>query len=306
MTQSKAVGRGLQERFRQSHGVLSRAELLALGVTREQVATRVARGEWEALAGRLVRSRAAPDGPEQRLEIALRRAGPSAIASYGSAAWLWNIGKPPERPVLTVGRTGPGRVLGADVHRPLGPVRRCERHGFACTDPLRTLVDLAGQLSAGRLDRLLDAAIASHLVSVAALQAEAGRLQSRGRHGPVALREALGRRGFTGAPEPSALERRLLFLLAGAGIVPLGVEVHAGDEGHFRLDVQLSERLFVEVDGYAYHWSPEQMAYDARRRNRLGMSGLRVLVYTWRDVIDDGNLVLGEIRRALTLEAEGR
>lgn len=306
MKQSSAVGRELQQRLRKSHGVVSRSELRALGITREQVATRVARGEWEALSGGLVRSRAAPDCPEQRLEVALRRAGPSALASHRSAAWLWGFAAAPERPVVTVGRSGPGRVLGAEVHRPAGPPRWCERHGFACTDPLRTLVDLAGQLDAGELDSLLDAAVASRLVSAAALDAEVGRLRGRGRHGPAALGEALSRRGFRGAPEPSALERRLLCLLAAAGIMPLGVEVRAGEESCFRLDVKLSERLFVEVDGFAFHWSPEQMGYDARRRNQLGMSGMRVLVYTWRDVVADGARVVAEIRRALALDAEGR
>ena len=295
----------LQARFRRHHGVVSRLELRAVGIDRAQVATRVERGEWEALPGGLVRSRAVPDCPEQRLEIALRRGGPSAVASHFSAAWLWGMTPAPDVPVLSVERCGPARVLGATVHRPAPPSpRRCERRGFACTDPLRTLVDLAGELGQADLDSLVDTAICSRLVSVPALEAEVGRLGGRGRHGPATLRAALRRRGFTGAPEPSALERRLLFLLASAGIVPLGVEVRAGSSGCYRLDVQLSERVFVEVDGFSFHWSPEQMAHDARRRNDLGMAGLLVLVYTWQDVVGEGSRIIGEVRRALALEAE--
>ncbi|MHB1931258.1 MAG: PDDEXK family nuclease, partial [Acidimicrobiales bacterium] len=60
--------------------------------------------------------------------------------------------------------------------------------------------------------------------------------------------------------------------------------------------------LFVEVDGYAYHHSPEQKANDERRRNRLRLDGNIVLVYTWRDVVGDGARVLNEIRRALATQ----
>ena len=40
--------------------------------------------------------------------------------------------------------------------------------------------------------------------------------------------------------------------------------------------------MFVEVDGYAYHWSPEQKRYDDARRNKLWLRGFTVLVYDWQ------------------------
>ena len=48
-----------------------------------------------------------------------------------------------------------------------------------------------------------------------------------------------------------------------------------------------------------YHNSPGQMAEDARRRNRLQLSGVQTLVYTWRDVVYDGHRVVAEVRNAL-------
>ncbi len=82
----------------------------------------------------------------------------------------------------------------------------------------------------------------------------------------------------------------------------MGVEVEAGPDGCYRIDFQLSPILFVEVDGYAYHHSPEQKAGDERRRNRLRLEGRMLLVYSWRDVVGDGARVVNEIRQALAAE----
>ncbi len=57
--------------------------------------------------------------------------------------------------------------------------------------------------------------------------------------------------------------------------------------------------LALEVDGYSYHQGAEQMAEDVRRRNRLHLSGTRVLVYTWRDIAYDGHRVVQEVRWAM-------
>jgi hypothetical protein len=42
------------------------------------------------------------------------------------------------------------------------------------------------------------------------------------------------------------------------------------------------------------------MTEDARRRNRLYLSGTQLLVYTWRDVVFDGHRVIAEVRQALS------
>jgi very-short-patch-repair endonuclease len=67
----------------------------------------------------------------------------------------------------------------------------------------------------------------------------------------------------------------------------------------YRLDIQLGGGLFVELDGYAYHWSPEQKRYDDARRNKLRLLGYDILVYDWETVTKDGNRMAREIRAAL-------
>ncbi|MHB1533756.1 MAG: hypothetical protein ACYC1D_03930 [Acidimicrobiales bacterium] len=122
------------------------------------------------------------------------------------------------------------------------------------------------------------------------------------------LRHALARRGLIGAPHPSELESRTLRLLERFGVVPIGAEVKVA-EGRYRVDVLIVPGLAVEVSGYVYHWSPEQLRSDAERHNRLVLEGIRLLVYTWRDITFDGERVGREIlaaKREMTSAALGR
>ena len=48
----------------------------------------------------------------------------------------------------------------------------------------------------------------------------------------------------------------------------------------------VAAKLVVEVDGYT-HWTPEQLAHDARRTNYLIERGWRVLRVTSADVYDN-------------------
>lgn len=91
----------------------------------------------------------------------------------------------------------------------------------------------------------------------------------------------------------------VVHLLAAAGIIPMATEVRDGPDGSYRVDVRLSESVYVEVDGYAYHSSPQQKRYDERRRNQLRLGGKQLLVYTWWDVVHDGGRVVAELSEAL-------
>ncbi|MHB8506647.1 MAG: hypothetical protein ACYDEN_13170 [Acidimicrobiales bacterium] len=293
----------VQRRLQAQHGVMSRKQLSALGVDETHVRTRVSRGEWESVGRLLIRASGAPPTPVQALWVASLAAGPDAVLSHLSAAWLWKLLPSPGRPSVTVPVGATTRIAGVTVHRSRSMCERIVlRGGLPCTDPMRTLEDLAGVLAPSELDELIDRGLSARLLTVETLEAHVAATKARGRSGTAKLRAALGRRGFVSAPASSVLESRFLRLLAGARIHPVGVEVQAGPEGRYRIDTQLTATLFVEVDGYAYHHSPEQKANDERRRNRLRLDGNIVLVYTWRDVVGDGARVLNEIRRALATQ----
>jgi very-short-patch-repair endonuclease len=210
---------------------------------------------------------------------------------------------PPEHPTITIPRSLSGRTLnglGGEVHRPKDwPAHVVTVRLIPCTDPLRTIVDMAGVTTPDELEEVLDRALAARLVTPAAVDAELTRVGQRGKPGTRSLRSALCWRIGAPSRQPSVLESMTLRLLLRAGIKPLATEVRAGPDLSYRVDVMLCAGLALEVDGYSYHQGAEQMAEDIRRRNRLHLSGTRVLVYTWRDIAYDGHRVVQEVRRAM-------
>ena len=294
--------RQVSARFRRQYGVAGRKELRGLGVSARQEQSKVSRGEWERPTPRVVRLAGSPRSPEQDLTIALLEMGPTAIASHQSAAWLWRLLPPPARHAVTVGLGTGWRPGSFDVHRLTGePPTPAMRGNIPATNPLRTLVDLAGVVTPDLLDEAVDRAVATKLVTVEGVEAELRRLSRKGRTGTGAMRQSLQRRGLNEGPHPSVLEARFHRLLRTGGITPVSVEVVTGPDGEYRIDCLLAGYVAVEVDGHAHHSTPEQKAYDERRRADIRMAGTFLLVYDWRAVTYEGRRVLAECHRALAL-----
>jgi very-short-patch-repair endonuclease len=299
--------RELGHRFRNQHGLITRQELRLLGVTASEERRRRAAGEWEVAGPGVLRLAGSPRTPEQGLLAACLACGATAVASHRSAAWMWGLlDQPPDRPAVTVARTGRTRVRRVEVHRPVDyPAHVVVVRRVPCTNPLRTLVDLAAVTPSGVLDSAVDRALAKRLLTVGAIDAELRRLARQGRAGVGTLRASLRRRGLIGAPHPSVLESRTLRLLRQHGIEPLACEVKMGPDGRYRVDVLVAPRVVMEVDGFAYHSDPEQVAEDKRRRTRLRLEGIVVLDYTWRDITFDFRRVARECLAARGLAARG-
>lgn len=293
------VERELSARMRGQYSLIGRKELRALGVDSRSEARRVAAGELIRMGRNVLRSSSSTPSGLQTLMAACIEAGPAAVASHRSAAWLWGIADEPSRHSVTVARAVNARVSWATVHRLVDVPSAVRRHGIACTSPLRTIVDLAAVVSGPEIDRSLDRALASRLVSVEGVVAEMERLSRPGRDGTGRLRAALDRRGLVAAPYPSVLESRVLRLLAVAGIVPIGAEIWTASDHRYRIDIMLAPRKLMEVDGFTHHHSPEQKTEDERRRNRLRLAGNFILVYTWYDVVYDGRRVVEEVTELL-------
>lgn len=267
----------------------------------------VEKGDWERPNPGVIRLVGAPRTPEQTLMAAVIEGGPSAIASHESAAWLWDLLPAPDRHAITVEHTvNKRRMAGATVHSTARPPAISFRRRIPCTNPMRTLVDLAAVCDRDRLDEAVDRAIARSLVTVGVIEAELDRLAVRGRRGIDALRRSLAERGMVGAPNPSVLESMVLRLLRRGGIEPAAVEVAAGPDRRYRIDTLLVDGVAMEVDGHAYHSTPEQKAYDEKRRAEIRMGGVFLLVYDWMSVKRDGRRVLAECHKAIARYGHGR
>ena len=299
----KVVLRELRARARAQHGLVTRSDLRLLGVTAAEARHQRATGEWEVAGPGVHRLAGSPRTPHQELLAACFACGPSGVASHQSAAWMWGLlDRCPDRHAVTVVRAGRTTLRRVDLHRPVDyPAQVVSLSNIPCTNPLRTLVDLAAVCHADTLDAAIDRALAKKLLTVEGIQAELRRLARRGRRGVAAVRSSLDRRGLIGAPHPSVLESRTLRLLRQHRIEPLACEVKLGPGGRYRVDIRLAARVLMEVDGFAYHADPEQVAEDKRRRTRLRLDGFIVLDYTWRDIVLDPRRVIRDSFEALAL-----
>ena len=170
--------------------------------------------------------------------------------------------------------------------------------GMACVDPVRALIEVAADAPVDGVDAIVDRALMSGLIPLSRLTAATGS----GRRGAARLRRSLVARGIEGAPAPSVLESRMARLLRGAGLPVAKAEIIAGPSGRYRLDYGYPQRrLAMEVHGYAWHHTPEQLARDLARHRKLVLDGWTVATYTWVDVTRHPGRVADEVRALLGL-----
>jgi hypothetical protein len=293
------------DRFRRQHGAIGRADALADGLSRSQIRRRVQSGAWiEPMPG-VYRHAAHPVTPEQQIMAALLSAGPGAVASHQAAAYLWGLlrwSEAERRAAVMVALPAHPRRYGFDIHRVAAVDWSRVRvwKGIECTDPLWTAVDLAGVAGGVLLDLAIDRGLASRLFDVSGLEAEVARRAGRGRPGVGRMRERLQLRGLIGAPHPSVLESRAIRFLRRYRLPLIRSEVAVGDRGDYRVDFCLMEQVMWEVDGYAWHFNPEQMARDNARRDAIRLAGIDLYVDTWQTLNRDQAGIARKLRAAVT------
>jgi hypothetical protein len=169
----------------------------------------------------------------------------------------------------------------------LGDVVR-QPDGLPVTSVARTLVDLAGVLTAHQLERTCHRAEVLRRSDAAHVDRLLATTRRRGARNLRAALATLTR--VDPAITRSELEERFLALVAEAGL-PRPV-VNAQVAGHEVDFVWPRQRLVVETDGAATHLTPTAFEEDRRRDAALQVAGFRVVRFTWRQITDDGPRVL--------------
>jgi very-short-patch-repair endonuclease len=259
--------------------VVTREQLVALGLTRHGIAHRVARGRLHPLSRGIYAGGRAEVTPQGRWMAAVLAAGGQGTAalSHSSAAALLKIGAE-RRDGIEVSRVAEGRIRvpGIVVHR--RPALRDGwwgvYDGIPVTSPVQTLIDLAPRLERGQMERAINEADRLGLVRTDDLRAA---LDSHvGEPGVGRLREILDRRTFRYTR--SELERVFLPLARAAGLPKPRTSVYLnGHEVDFHF-VELG--LVVETDGLTYHRTPSQQARDSERDQDHTAAGLTPLRFT--------------------------
>ena len=279
------------------HGVVTRDQLVGAGISTDVVDRRLKHGSLKRLhRGVYV---VEPLRPTRMPEMAAVLAcGESAVISHWSAARLWVIAQPEHSaPVdVTVTRGDRRRMTGIRVYRfkHMAATEITRLDGIPLTTVARTLVDLASVAEQRALEQALARADREGLTGLEEIRAL--MREHTARPGVAKLRMLID-----GADQPaftrSEAEERFLKLLRKADLPAPAVNVKVG---RYEVDyLWRTERLVVEIDGFAHHGSRWSFESDRRRDAELAASGLRVMRVTWRQIAVEPDRLLVRLAQAL-------
>jgi hypothetical protein len=287
---SRTVEEIVGELATRSHGVVTRRELLAAGVTAREIERRLERGSLIAEFLGVYRVGHCAPSIEAAYTAAVKACGDGALLSGPAAAYLYGLTSG-SAPIPHVTGSRERRVRGVVTTRSR-VVERAEYRGIPITTVARTLVDLAASLPPRALARACHEAEVKYGTT------------------PSQVEEVLARRSTTlGAGKlrkvlhgdvpvtASVLERRFLRLLADHDL-PLPITNRPA--GNFRVDCRWPEhRLTVELDSYRYHNSRHSWERDRRREREARARGDDFRRYTYGDVCDTPRPMLRELSSRL-------
>lgn len=282
------------------HGVVSRAQLSALGIRGNAISRRVAAGRLQRLHRGVYAVGHTPGTPEMRWMGAVLACGPDAVLSHLDAAALWRIYKGiGARVHITTTRAAAGPA-GVRTHRArrLSPDDVTAHRRIAVTTVARTLVDLTDVLGRDRLLRAVRESEYLGLLDVDALSAAMER--ARGRRHLGALKQALAQHR-PGQIVRDELEHRFLELIHDAGLPEPETNARVRTQRRdYSVDcLWRDERVAVELDGRTAHARVSAFELDRERDAALSAVGLRLVRFTWRRVQDDGSEVISDLRAIL-------
>jgi hypothetical protein len=224
--------------------------------------------------------------------------GPTAAALHGFDGFRL---KPPFHVTVMRGRNVQRAHHHIHTTTDLPLIDRTTASGLPTMSAARTLIDMARFVTPVQLTAALDSALRDGLISEDLLHRRIVDLRSRGRYGmPKLLAVIEGSESSRGGH--SWLERRYLELCASEGLPsPRSQQVMARtDERVVRVDVRFpGSPVVVELLGYRWHRSKEQLTRDAERLNALVLEGLRPMQFSYEQVTNRPGWVADQTRRAL-------
>ena len=246
---------------RRQYGVVSRAQLLALGFTVDAIQHRLDTGRLHVVHRGVY--------AVGRPELCIRGRWMAAVLAAGEGARL--CGQSMAEHLGIRDRLGGAvevviparcsrRVSGVHIHRSdIDPAHRIEHGGIPGVSAVVAMIQIAPRLSLGELERAINQADKKGLVDPERLRTALDGFA--GTAGVRPLREALDRRTY--AMSRSELERRFRSIARRAGLPkPETCVMHNGWEVDF---LWRDLGLVVETDGLRYHRTPAEQNRDRRR-----------------------------------------
>lgn len=282
------------------HGSVAVAQLLALGVTVEQIRHMVATGQWIRVSVLVLRRAGTPRTRGQVLVEAAFNAGEHAAVSHLPAAAWWRVNlKPGGIDIMRERGISTTLADGVRLHEP-----RCfpEHHrrvfrGVPVTVPSRIPFDVAAT-APSQAEKVLDRLWTKGLLGHQSVTAMLDELAERGRTGISLMRELLADRGPDYRPNDTNLEDRFQQLAREAGWTSLVRQYQLlGREWLGRVDfIDHRRKLVIEVNSALYHDALIDRRADADRRAAIEAAGYRVSTFTDTEVWFDPRGTIARLR----------
>jgi very-short-patch-repair endonuclease len=297
--ESPPLDRALAELAGRQWGVVSLAQLQALGLGARAVQQRAAAGRLHrvyrgvyAVGHRALRV-------EGRRLAAVLACGPGAVLSHSSAAAHWGLLHTAAARVDVTAPRGRHGARGIRLHRTRSlDARDTTTHdGIPITTVARTLLDVAATTQPHHLERALAQAEHLRLYDHRAITDVLAR--ANGHRGRAALKQATAREPNWTA---SDLEAHFLKLVRDAGLPEpfANHPLNAPDHGHCRPDFHWpAHRIIVETDGWETHGTRAAFKADRRKDAALSAAGWHVLRFSWDDVRYEPATVIRRLRATL-------
>jgi hypothetical protein len=297
--QTRDPDAGIADFAGRQHGVVSRRQLISLGLGEDAIDARLRLGRLHRLhrgvyaVGHKVVSR------EGRWMAAVLTGGAGAVLSHRSAAALWGIAT----------FSGAIEITSPRNTRSRGSIRRhCALFppdevtvldGIPVTSVHRTVFDYAGVSSVDRLEAAIRQAEYRRLRDRLSLPALLARYP--GARGNVNLRLCLERLGRTSGFTRSDLEDLFLSFLDRFGLPRPHLNARLQVRGQW-LEVDClwrKERLAVELDSRVAHETRAAFETDRERDRGLQSDGWRAVRITWRQLQDEPDRIAHDLRTLL-------
>jgi very-short-patch-repair endonuclease len=278
------------------YGVVSRVQLMDLGLGADAIKHRIRAGELHVLHRGVYAVGHTVLKAEGRWLAAVLAGGPGAALSHVSAGALWElrVTQSARIHVTVPGAGGRKGTRGVSVHRTRRPIETTTHRAIPVTTPARTLADLAETVPRRHLEKALEQADILRLLDVTQIDQIAAA--HPGRAGPALVRRLVrdhDQHTFT----RSDLEDAFLALCRTHALPEPAVNRRV--EG---LEVDFSwppQRLIAELDGFRYHGTRAAFERDRARDAALAAAGWRVLRFTDRQVRRDAPTVAGHLKSVL-------
>lgn len=298
---SSQISEVILEATEGQHGVASRRQLLAAGLSRHAIDSRVRTGRLITVHPGVYSTLRTTD-KYSMLMAAVLSGGPGSLVCRRSAACLWGFGPPNHRPSVLrrfnrkPDAPGDARSFASgevSIHRTRTlPARDiASKDGIPVTSVARTLLDLAG-ISGSRLDEFFDSAARSRLLERGELLPILDR--GPGWRGIGRLRHLIEEWDPLLATSRSDLEMKFLRICRQSQLPEPRMNSRvAGYEVDFMWP---QKQLVAEVDGFEFHSGQAAFESDHIRDADLAMAGYRVVRFTYRKVMFEPAFVTSRLK----------